>query len=190
MATWICVPTVQPTISVLTSNQFVTIRSENHQIILAQSILETFKYASTRIELCELAVTGLRAITGFDRVMAYRFHDEGHGEVIAEARRARLEPYLGLHYPAADVPPQARRLYLRQRVGTIADAGYQPVPLLADPSRPGAAPVDLTHSALRSASPIHRQYMRNMKTAAESDDRTRPFIHVHTADTVGHAGLP
>jgi light-regulated signal transduction histidine kinase (bacteriophytochrome) len=78
------------------------IRHEPRQkppIILAQSVLETFKYATTRVGLCELAVTGLRAITGFDRCMAYRFHDEGYGEVIAEARGARLEPYLGLHYP-------------------------------------------------------------------------------------------
>ncbi len=135
-------------------------------VILAQSILETFKHATTRVGLCELAVTGLRAVTGFDRVMAYRFHDDGHGEVIAEARAARLEPYLGLHYPAADIPPQARRLYMRQRVGTIADANYRPVPLLADPALPDDAPVDLTYSALRSASPVHREYMRNMKTAA------------------------
>jgi light-regulated signal transduction histidine kinase (bacteriophytochrome) len=82
-------------------------------IVLAQSVVETFKHIATRSELCELAVVGLRAITGYDRVMAYRFHEDGHGEVIAEARAARLEPFLGLHYPASDVPPQARRLYLR-----------------------------------------------------------------------------
>jgi diguanylate cyclase (GGDEF)-like protein len=135
-------------------------------IILAQSVLETFRHTSSRLGLCELAVAGLRAITGFDRVMAYRFHDEGYGEVIAEARAPLLEPYLGLRYPAADVPPQARRLYMRQRVGTIADSSYQAVPLLADPLLSDDAPVDLTHSVLRSASPIHREYMRNMKTAA------------------------
>jgi diguanylate cyclase (GGDEF)-like protein len=147
-------------------------------VILAQSILEMFKHATKGVGLCELAVAGLRAITGFDRVMAYRFHDDGSGEVIAEARAARLEPYLGLHYPAADVPPQARRLYMRQRVGTIADSSYQPVPLLHDPSLPDGAPVDLTHSALRSASPIHREYMRNMKTAASM---TIGLVHSSTS---------
>jgi diguanylate cyclase (GGDEF)-like protein len=135
-------------------------------MILTQSVLETFKHTSTQVELCELAVVGLRAITGFNRVMAYRFHDEGYGEVIAEARGARLEPYLGLRYPASDIPAQARRLYLRQRVGTIADVDYQPVPLLVDRSLDDGTPVDLTHSALRSASPVHREYMRNMGTAA------------------------
>jgi diguanylate cyclase (GGDEF)-like protein/PAS domain S-box-containing protein len=139
---------------------------ERSSIILAQSILETFKHTATCAELCEFAVVGLRAISGFDRVMAYRFHEDGHGEVIAEARAAQLEPYLGLHYPASDVPPQARRLYLTQRVGAIADSDYRPVPLLVDPVMDDGTSLDLTHSCLRSVSPIHRAYMRNMKTAA------------------------
>jgi diguanylate cyclase (GGDEF)-like protein len=133
---------------------------------MARSVLETFNYAATREELCKLAVRGLKTITGYDRVMAYRFGADGHGEVIAEAREATLEPYLGLRYPAADVPLSARRQYLRQRVGMIADSNYQPVPLLADPAQDERWPLDLTHSALRSVSPVHRQYMRNMGTAA------------------------
>ena len=131
-----------------------------------QSVLETFKQAATSDELCNLAVHGLHVITGYDRVMAYRFHQDGHGEVIAEARNLHLEPYLGLHYPAADVPSQARRHYLRQRVGAIADSSYSPVPLLADSKLVDGKPLDLTHSTLRSVSPIHCEYMRNMKTAA------------------------
>jgi light-regulated signal transduction histidine kinase (bacteriophytochrome) len=133
---------------------------------MVQAVLETFRQATTRAELCELAVRGLKAITGYDRVMAYRFGEDGHGEVTAEARIAQVEPYLGLRYPATDIPPQARRLYLRQRVGAIADANYQPVPLVCDHSRDEGKSLDLTHSALRSVSPLHREYMRNMKTAA------------------------
>ena len=135
-------------------------------VIAAQSILETFKHATRPDELCDLAVRGLRAITGYDRVMAYRFGADGHGEVIAEALAAQLESYLGLHYPATDIPPQARRQYMSQRVGAIVDASYQPVPLLTDPALDDGTPLDLTHSTLRSVSPIHREYMRNMKTAA------------------------
>jgi diguanylate cyclase (GGDEF)-like protein len=135
-------------------------------IIMAQSVLETFNQATSRAELCELAVRGLKAITRFDRVLAYRFGHDGHGEVIAEARAARLQPYLGLRYPASDIPPQARRQYLLHPVGAIADASYQPVPLLADPALDNDTPLDLTHSTLRSVSPVHREYMRNMKTAA------------------------
>jgi len=135
-------------------------------ITLARSILETFALAATRADLCDLAVRGLRSITGFDRVMAYRFGEGGHGEVIAETCAPHLEPYLGLRYPASDIPPQARWLYLRQRVGAIADSSYQPVALLAAPTLNDGAPLDLTHSALRSVSPYHLEYMRNMKTAA------------------------
>jgi diguanylate cyclase (GGDEF)-like protein/PAS domain S-box-containing protein len=134
-------------------------------VTTVQSVLETFSGAASRSELCELAVRGLKAITGYDRVMAYRFSEDGHGEVISESCAPHLEPYLGLRYPANDIPPQARRHYLRQRVGAVADSGYQPVPLLADPALDGT-PLDLTHSALRSVSPVHREYMRNMGTAA------------------------
>jgi len=135
-------------------------------VTMAQSVLGTCSQASTCADLCDLAVRGLRSITGYDRVMAYRFGKDGHGEVIAEACAAQLEPYLGLRYPASDIPPQARRLYLRQRVGAIADSTYQPVPLIADLALYDGMPLDLTHSALRSVSPIHLEYMRNMKTAA------------------------
>jgi len=135
-------------------------------ITLARSILETFRQAESPQAMCELAVRGLRRTTGYDRVMAYRFAEDGHGEVIAEDCAGPLEPVLGLHYPASDIPAQARRHYLRQRVGTVADSAYVPVALLGDPECADRAPIDLTHSALRSVSPLHRQYMRNMGTAA------------------------
>jgi diguanylate cyclase (GGDEF)-like protein len=133
---------------------------------LVRSVLETFRHAGSRQELCGLAVRGLKALVGYDRVIAYRFHADGHGEVIAEACEEHLDPYLGLHYPATDIPPQARTLYLRQRVGAIANSTYVPVPLLADPGLDDGTPLDLTHSALRSISPTHLEYMRNMNTAA------------------------
>lgn len=132
----------------------------------AQSVLNTFQNAATCVQLCEFAVAGLKAIGGFDRVMAYRFAEDGHGEVIAEARNGDLEPFLGLHYPASDVPSQARRQYLQQRVGAIADSSYVPVALIADATLDDGTPLDLTYSSLRSVSPYHRQYMRNMGTAA------------------------
>jgi len=135
-------------------------------IFMARSVVRTFEHAASVVELCDLAVQGLKAISGYDRVMAYRFWEDGHGEVIAEAREASLKAYLGQHYPASDIPPQARRLYLRQRVGAIANSSYTPVPLCADPTLDDGMPLDLTHSAVRSASPIHCEYMRNMNTAA------------------------
>jgi len=139
---------------------------QSEPIFMARSVVRTFEHAASVVELCELAVQGLKAISGYDRVMAYRFWEDGHGEVIAETREPSLKAYLGQHYPASDIPSQARRLYLRQRVGAIADSSYTPVPLCADRALDDGAPLDLTHSALRSASPIHCEYMRNMNTAA------------------------
>jgi light-regulated signal transduction histidine kinase (bacteriophytochrome)/ActR/RegA family two-component response regulator len=135
-------------------------------VTLLPSVLEKFKHAASTTELCRLAVDGLKSITGYDRVIAYRFGLEGHGEVVAEALEPGLAPYLGLTYPASDIPGQARRQYVRQRVGAVADSAYVPVPILVHLPLDDGMPLDLTHSTLRSVSPVHREYMRNMGTAA------------------------
>ncbi len=122
--------------------------------------------AATMSDLCEEAVRQVRAITGFDRVMAYHFHPDGHGEVLAEARAAGQDPYLGLHYPASDIPRQARELYLRQWLRLIADVDYRPAPLAPERNPRTGRPLDLGLAALRSVSPIHLQYLRNMQVSA------------------------
>ncbi|MGB0100831.1 MAG: SpoIIE family protein phosphatase [Nocardioides sp.] len=108
----------------------------------------------------------VRRITGFDRVMVYRFDPDWNGEVIAEERREDLNPFLGLHYPATDIPAQARRLYTVNWTRLIADLGYVPVPLhpVRDPGT--GEPLDLSFSALRSVSPIHVEYLSNMGVTA------------------------
>ncbi|MFC4158441.1 ATP-binding protein [Chitinimonas lacunae] len=108
------------------------------------------------------AVIAMRALTGFDRVMAYRFHSDGSGEVVAEARQAGLDPYLGLRYPASDIPAQARQLYTINTLRLIADVGLAPVPLLSS----DGSPLDQTFSVLRSVSPIHVEYLSNMGVRA------------------------
>jgi diguanylate cyclase (GGDEF)-like protein len=135
-------------------------------IVTVRSVVETFERAATRFELCEQVVRGLKALTGYNRVMAYRFDESGDGEVIAEARDDGLEPYLGLRYPAADIPRQARQQYRLQRVGVVADSAYLPVAMLSHPTLHDGSPVDMTYSTLRSISPMHCEYMRNMSTAA------------------------
>jgi light-regulated signal transduction histidine kinase (bacteriophytochrome) len=116
--------------------------------------------------LAQIAAEQVRALTGFDRVMVYRFDAEWNGEVVAESKREDLEPFLGLHYPASDIPAQARRLYTINWLRFIADVGYRPSPLVprADPET--GAPLDLGHAALRSVSPIHIEYLKNMGVAA------------------------
>ncbi|KAB7766700.1 bacteriophytochrome BphP [Xanthomonas maliensis] len=109
---------------------------------------------------------GLRSMIGFDRVMVYRFDEEWNGDVIAEARQPDLEAYLGLHYPASDIPPQARALYLRNRVRQIADVAYQPSPIQPTLHPRLGTPVDLSDVSLRSVSPVHLEYLANMGVTA------------------------
>lgn len=111
-------------------------------------------------ELRTQAAASIKAITGFDRVMCYEFHDDGHGQIVADEREPDMEPYLGLHFPASDIPSQARALYLRKRSRVIAhteDPGLALTTLL-----PEAPPLDLTEAELRAVSPHHLQFMRNM----------------------------
>ena len=135
-------------------------------------------YQSARAAMARLSaersVTGLAdrlarevaRLTEFDRVMVYRFDRDWNGEVIAEQRRGDLNPFLGLHYPATDIPAQARRLYTVNWTRLIADVDYEPVPLhpVRDPAT--RAPLDLSFSTLRSVSPIHLEYLRNMGVTA------------------------
>ena len=107
----------------------------------------------------------VRLLTGYDRVMVYRFRHDDSGEVIAESRDSALTSYLGLRYPASDIPVQARTLYLRNRIRVIPDATYVPVPILPDRDGRGA-PLDLAQMALRSVSPVHLEYLANMGVVA------------------------
>jgi len=104
----------------------------------------------------EAAAEAVRTITGYDRVMVYRFLPDGSGQVIAEAREPTIDPLLNHRYPASDIPRQARALYLTNRIRVIADVGYEPVPLRS----PGEA-IDLGGALLRSVSPVHIQYLKN-----------------------------
>lgn len=116
-------------------------------------------------ELCQNIAVETARITGFDRVMIYRFDKEYNGEVFAECRRDDLPPYLELHYPHTDIPPQARELYLRNLLRLIPDVAYEPVPLLAI-AGDHVEQLDLGDVGLRSVSPIHIQYLQNMGVAA------------------------
>lgn len=114
-------------------------------------------------------VRAVAEVSGYDRVMLYMFHPDWSGEVIAETRRPDMVPYLGLRYPATDIPSQARRLYTLNLLRTIEDVAAAPVPVLSVPngSDPQSGePLDLTFSTLRSVSPYHIEYLRNMEVSA------------------------
>lgn len=117
-------------------------------------------------ELYDIAARHARRLLGFDRVMIYRFDAEYNGEVVAEAKRADLEPFLGLHYPASDIPAQARAMYEKSWIRLISDVDYTPVPVLPAADPLSGRPLDLTYATLRSVSPIHCEYLRNMGVRA------------------------
>lgn len=133
-------------------------------ITLVKSMVSRLKRAPTLERFLHLAAHQVRAVTGFDRVMVYKFLPDGTGEVRAEALRSGLTPFLGLRYPASDIPAQARALYRRQWLRLIPDVNYEPVPLLARSE--SATEADLSLAALRSVSPVHLEYLRNMDSHA------------------------
>ncbi|WP_341996234.1 diguanylate cyclase [Microbacterium sp. LWH7-1.2] len=115
-------------------------------------------------ELRRLAAREIKAITGYDRVMCYEFHDDGHGQVVADEREPDMEPYFGLHFPASDIPAQARALYIEKRSRVIADTEDRGLALHTLLSE--EAPLDLGRTELRAVSAHHLQFMRNMGQAS------------------------
>jgi len=128
-------------------------------------VIAQLEQASSVADLCDTAARLVRQMTGYDRVMIYRFHPDDSGEVIAEARDEALEPYQGLRYPAADIPSQARELFRRNRFRVIADMESEAVPILPALG-PESEPLDLSMSMLRAHSKMHLAYMRNMGVGA------------------------
>ncbi|WP_158956225.1 GAF domain-containing protein [Paraburkholderia acidisoli] len=117
-------------------------------------------------QLLQAAAEAIRAMTGFDRVMGYRFMADGSGEVIAEAKHDDLAPYLQQRYPASDIPQQARRLYVLNPIRQISDVNAPPISIEPPTHPQTGVPFDLSHSVLRSVSPIHIEYLRNMGVGA------------------------
>ena len=114
--------------------------------------------------LLENTATQVKTTINYDRVMIYRFAEDGHGEVIAEAKNEGLEPWLGLHYPASDIPKQAREMYKKSLTRIIADVNSIPSKIAAATNN--MLPLDLTQSQLRAVSPVHIQYLKNMGVAS------------------------
>lgn len=122
--------------------------------------------AHTLKDLCEVIVQEVRRITGFERVMVYRFDADGTGTVIAESAAENCTSYLGLRYPATDIPKPARRLYHLNLLRLIPNVNYQPVELIPVNNPQTNQPLDLSLSVLRSVSPLHVEYLQNMGVGA------------------------
>ncbi len=117
-------------------------------------------------QLLDNAAQQVKQLIGYDRIMIYKFLDDGHGEVIAEVKEDHLDPFFGLHYPATDIPKQARDLYKKNLTRIITDVNAESSPILGLAAHGEVKPLDLTCSALRAVSPIHIQYLKNMGVAS------------------------
>jgi light-regulated signal transduction histidine kinase (bacteriophytochrome) len=133
---------------------------------LVGDFLNKITDADAIVELSRLAADEIRALTGFGRVLVYNFDDEGHGNVLAESLAEGYDSYQGQRFPASDIPRQARDLYVANRVRLIHNANYTPSKLVPAANPLSGKANDLSFAALRSVSPVHLQYMRNMGTLA------------------------
>jgi light-regulated signal transduction histidine kinase (bacteriophytochrome) len=131
-----------------------------------ENSVQTILSASSLRMLCDETARIFETLTGYDRVMVYRFDDDGHGEVFSEQRKPHLEAFLGNRYPASDIPQIARRLYERNRVRLLFDVNYTPSPLTPRLSPLSGRDLDMSLCFLRSHSPIHVQYLKNMGVGA------------------------
>jgi len=129
-------------------------------------IVSKLNGAGEEQRMCDVTADLIKEFFGYDRVMIYRFDENWDGIVVSEARESHLESWLGLRYPASDIPQQARKLFLRQGVRIIADVKSTPVSIQALGGKEQENPIDLSLSETRASSPIHIEYLENMNVGA------------------------
>jgi len=130
-----------------------------------QTTITNLRNTSSVMNMAQTLAREVKALTGFDRVMVYRFQPDESGVVIAEEKQQHLESYLGLHYLAVDIPTAARKLFYRKWMRFIPDVNYIPVSLIPSHHSPDHTPVDMGDSLLRGVSPCHIEYLQNMGVA-------------------------
>ncbi|MGE7369436.1 HWE histidine kinase domain-containing protein [Neorhizobium sp. NPDC001467] len=131
----------------------------------ARMLISRVRSISSIGQLIEKSTRLMYAMLGYDRVMVYRFEQDGAGQVLSEYKRRDLESFKGQYFPASDIPKQARTLYLRNTIRIISDAEGHRVPIVPTLDEAGQ-PLDLSFAHLRSVSPIHCEYLRNMGVGA------------------------
>lgn len=157
----------------------------------ASRTIASLQGAPSTLAYCQMLTEAIHDLTGYDRVMVYRFADDWSGHVIAEtmAPGKGLAPFLDLHYPASDIPAQARALFLKNTVRMLPDALYTPARLVPEANPTTGAPLDLSHGFLRGASQMYTEYLVNMGvraslTLALTDrDRLWGLVACHHYDT-------
>ncbi|MBD0270274.1 MAG: GAF domain-containing protein, partial [Cyanobacteria bacterium Co-bin8] len=133
---------------------------------LARASIAQLEATANLKDFCQIIVHEVRQVTGFDRVMLYKFDDDGHGEVLAEERLDDMESYLGLHFPESDVPQPARKMFLANWIRVIPDAKAEAVDLFPAQNPQTQQPTDLVMSILRQPYPCHIEYLEHMGVGA------------------------
>jgi chemotaxis family two-component system sensor kinase Cph1 len=152
---------------------------------LAKASIHQLEVTSNLADFCHIIVREVRSVTGFDRVMLYKFDEDGHGEVVAEDKIDAMESYLGLHYPESDIPSTARKMFLSNWIRVIPDATAEGVDLYPPVNPQTEQPTDLILSILRSPYPCHLEYLHNMGVGASltislmKDDKLWGLIACH-----------
>ena len=140
--------------SLSVSSFYHSVRQSVRELSTLRTVADASRFTAEQVKL----------ITGFDRVLIYQFDDDWNGNVTAEVREPMMPSYLGLRFPASDIPAQARDLYLRNWLRLIVDVDYVPVRIVPERNPQTGNALDLSYATLRSVSPIHLEYMKNMKT--------------------------
>ncbi|PMB08799.1 cyanobacterial phytochrome A [Fischerella thermalis CCMEE 5273] len=133
---------------------------------LARASINKLEETGNLHDFCQILVQEVRKVTGFDRVMLYKFDDDGHGSVIAEEKLETMESYLGLHYPESDIPRPARKLFASNWIRIIPDTHADPVEIFPAINPLSQRRPDLTNSILRSPYSCHIEYLHNMGVGA------------------------
>jgi two-component system, chemotaxis family, sensor kinase Cph1 len=133
---------------------------------LAKDSIDRLTSTANLADFGRMAIAQIRQMTGFDRVVLYKFDEDGHGKVIAEDKVAEMESYLGLHFPATDIPPPARKIFLSNRIRAIPDVREEAMEILPAQNPQTDRPTDLSLSILRSADPCHTEYLQHMGVGA------------------------
>ncbi|WCL48759.1 histidine kinase dimerization/phosphoacceptor domain -containing protein [Leptospira sp. GIMC2001] len=134
---------------------------EDNQTATVLKIFDSIHSVKNISTLHDYIAKHIREITDYDRVMVYKFDNNWNGEVVGEAKKPELAPFLGLNYPASDIPLQARKLYTRNLIRIIPNVNYEPVPIISHPIM-GNTILDQSDSVLRAVSPMHIEYLKNM----------------------------
>jgi len=147
------------------STAHTTADGHDYFTLIKQSV-HRLQSASSLQALGDAATAEIRALTGLDRVMVYKFHDDGHGEVVAESRRPELSSWLRLHYPAQDIPEPAREVFRRTWIRPLREVSA-PLAELVPLAHPDTGrPLTMTHCALRGPSVMYTEYLQNMGVTA------------------------